>query len=53
MKPNIPKAGEMSRDVTPFVGVWIETDKQQDGKGSKMVTPFVGVWIETILHVCI
>ena len=34
--------------VTPFVGVWIETDMQQVEKCSQPVTPFVGVWIETV-----
>ena len=33
--------------VTPYVGVWIETE----GRGRKLVnpkvTPYVGVWIET------
>ena len=34
-------------EVTPFVGVWIETFRCccRDDEGS--VTPFVGVWIET------
>ena len=34
-------------DVTPFVGVWIETTSLYNGKCSLSVTPFVGVWIET------
>ena len=33
--------------VTPFVGVWIETDKQHNAHKGLDVTPFVGVWIET------
>ena len=33
--------------VTPFVGVWIETLKQNGGIFESEVTPFVGVWIET------
>ena len=34
-------------DVTPFVGVWIETCKDDIEKFKAEVTPFVGVWIET------
>ena len=35
-------------DVTPFVGVWIETKRMNAPKKVKGVTPFVGVWIETL-----
>ena len=34
-------------DVTPFVGVWIETLKARILSEKRSVTPFVGVWIET------
>ena len=34
-------------DVTPFVGVWIETLLTKQHSISSVVTPFVGVWIET------
>ena len=34
-------------NVTPFVGVWIETWVKEDCSDSCLVTPFVGVWIET------
>ena len=34
--------------VTPFVGVWIETDKYLEQIYKSFVTPFVGVWIETV-----
>ena len=33
--------------VTPFVGVWIETQMRQRMLMATIVTPFVGVWIET------
>ena len=33
--------------VTPFVGVWIETNNLSTLSGIILVTPFVGVWIET------
>ena len=33
--------------VTPYVGVWIETDQMRAQFGIKAVTPYVGVWIET------
>ena len=36
--------------VTPFVGVWIETQTQPTRGESSSVTPFVGVWIETDGH---
>ena len=34
-------------EVTPFVGVWIETPVIIDAENKRLVTPFVGVWIET------
>ena len=34
-------------DVTPHVGVWIETLKRVDVSRRFRVTPHVGVWIET------
>ena len=34
-------------NVTPFVGVWIETIRWLKSQPSTAVTPFVGVWIET------
>ena len=34
--------------VTPFVGVWIETRQRRMRRMPLTVTPFVGVWIETI-----
>ena len=33
--------------VTPFVGVWIETQVTRQEIDNNYVTPFVGVWIET------
>ncbi len=33
--------------VTPCVGVWIETENQQKPYTTLWVTPCVGVWIET------
>ena len=33
--------------VTPFVGVWIETNSDRSLTANGKVTPFVGVWIET------
>ena len=33
--------------VTPCVGVWIETIKEEDNFVELKVTPCVGVWIET------
>ena len=34
-------------EVTPFVGVWIETLMANMDQLPYVVTPFVGVWIET------
>ena len=34
-------------NVTPFVGVWIETRDAARYQLQAAVTPFVGVWIET------
>ena len=34
-------------EVTPFVGVWIETSTDGSPVPPSGVTPFVGVWIET------
>ena len=41
----------MQWNVTPHVGVWIETapDSAQASGGS--VTPHVGVWIETLISI--
>ena len=39
-------------DVTPFVGVWIETSTTMGRQRPRWVTPFVGVWIETSTDGC-
>ena len=36
-----------SSNVTPYVGVWIETSVIGICLPSVLVTPYVGVWIET------
>ena len=38
------------RVVTPFVGVWIETEYYIIISKRRRVTPFVGVWIETLWY---
>ena len=38
----------MSAEVTPHVGVWIETPLPLLHHRQQSVTPHVGVWIETI-----
>ena len=35
--------------VTPCVGVWIETIKEENDFVELKVTPCVGVWIETFI----
>ena len=37
----------LTRMVTPYVGVWIETMSMEVFPGCTIVTPYVGVWIET------
>ena len=39
--------GWLAPRVTPFVGVWIETENTARQYETSLVTPFVGVWIET------
>ena len=41
-------SGTTQPDVTPFVGVWIETQAYTYRTSVRSVTPFVGVWIETV-----
>ena len=43
--------GTTQTDVTPFVGVWIETTPILIERSRYLVTPFVGVWIETSLDI--
>ena len=40
-----------AHNVTPYVGVWIETIVVNTLIGCIDVTPYVGVWIETMLAV--
>ena len=37
-------------NVTPHVGVWIETLIKEAEEKSRLVTPHVGVWIETLVN---
>ena len=37
--------------VTPYVGVWIETQHNHESFQATYVTPYVGVWIETFAPV--
>ena len=37
------------KKVTPYVGVWIETQGGVKFVGDNGVTPYVGVWIETTM----
>ena len=38
----------INKEVTPHVGVWIETLTIYGSKKISLVTPHVGVWIETL-----
>ena len=39
--------GSLECNVTPYVGVWIETGSGRFDERKPDVTPYVGVWIET------
>ena len=39
----------MQNTVTPYVGVWIETEAVSYVTKLGDVTPYVGVWIETFV----
>ena len=45
-KPLVVSEGNL---VTPYVGVWIETIKEENNFVEFKVTPYVGVWIETVM----
>ena len=47
LKHCAPSYPSLSSNVTPFVGVWIETSVVRLCFIQSLVTPFVGVWIET------
>ena len=49
MKQKSAKETEKEQNVTPFVGVWIETLHKPISGALNSVTPFVGVWIETLV----
>ena len=40
----------INKEVTPHVGVWIETLTIYGSKKISLVTPHVGVWIETLIQ---
>ena len=48
LKPYWTGGWTWSAEVTPFVGVWIETNNFTLIIWEHRVTPFVGVWIETL-----
>ena len=47
LKPLIDLREVEDEEVTPHVGVWIETWYRLKVGFARMVTPHVGVWIET------
>ena len=47
LKRNKMEEEQDALDVTPYVGVWIETVKLSYEGRDSIVTPYVGVWIET------
>ena len=48
LKHSIDDIEAIAFNVTPFVGVWIETESTHQAFNLSLVTPFVGVWIETL-----
>ncbi len=38
-------------EVTPYMGVWIETGTDTAVRRRATVTPYMGVWIETLMNV--
>ena len=52
LKPHPVHQLRKAADVTPYVGVWIETHIADYLTGNMLVTPYVGVWIETEPHQC-
>ena len=48
LKLDLLKLYPLLLQVTPFVGVWIETVLRLVNVQTNPVTPFVGVWIETL-----
>ena len=49
LKQSCTPIATSDNNVTPFVGVWIETPRYREPCARSAVTPFVGVWIETSL----
>ena len=47
LKQTVGSQYDIASKVTPFVGVWIETESEEPLSALVDVTPFVGVWIET------
>ena len=47
LKHKTQSATPYGKDVTPYVGVWIETPELLKAVDHCQVTPYVGVWIET------
>ena len=50
LKPEEIYIPELAKEVTPYVGVWIETQRVVRWLTCLPVTPYVGVWIETEYH---
>ena len=49
LKHYLQNRGKRHHQVTPYVGVWIETLPANRKQNISGVTPYVGVWIETDL----
>ena len=53
LKPILFALNRDAPRVTPFVGVWIETESKKLAQIQYSVTPFVGVWIETLSNITV
>ena len=49
LKHNLTIFFQLNNNVTPYVGVWIETPTWYTSWAGRPVTPYVGVWIETLV----
>ena len=47
LKPDFVSHPELSENVAPRAGAWIETDNALTGIGAGVVAPRAGAWIET------
>ena len=47
LKRDVKAASVYCAKVAPYVGAWIETNKDKEQEQEELVAPYVGAWIET------